>query len=149
VSAAHGAKLDAVLAVCERLEREAVAHGAAKAYINCAELARELRGIVNFRVSIVTPMDRALAELAQWSTRHQGLVASDSLIGALLSDVTLQHLEAGLDRAAHLKRCAEVWDAVSLAHSAVERAEREATGVACAEPDCGACVPTSGAGDQG
>lgn len=127
--------MDAVAVVCERLEREAAIHGARKAYVNASELASELRSILAFNApppkSIV---DRALIELGEWSTRHVAAgVGADMLVGAVLSEATCLHADAGVERAEHVQRCEQVWDAVTAA-----RAELAEQG-GCGEADCGAC----------
>lgn len=135
-----GAKLDAVRRVVEHLEQQAIAVGVDRAAVNAAEIARELRGILEFQGTMPTAFDRAASELAWWARRHSVSVRADQLVGALLSEATLSHLDAGYSREAYLTSCEQVWDAVSLAQADMREATEGAAATACADPGCSACA---------
>jgi hypothetical protein len=155
VNAASGAKLDAVALVAERLERRAA--GSRKpdhVFVNANDVARELRAILDFKVpaelsdralleAVRTDFERASLELGLWSQRFAEVVAWDVLTGALLSEVSMIHLDGGMSREEHLARCGAVWETIEAARAELGGEQR------CGDTDCGACAVSGEASGQG
>jgi hypothetical protein len=171
---ADGLKVEAVGRVVERLLRDVAEHAAGcAAGLECeptvlvVPLASELRAIVDAVVPTgKTPVEHAMIELGMWSAHHSKRAPCEAVTGALAAELVLQFQDVGLTREFFLEWCAQSWDSLRMARSALEAAglsDVVMSAVAgdaldglwgaglepdCGDTDCGACEGAPAASEK-